>query len=1067
MPSNTLTLVAQVDTRQGNQAIAGFNKNLSSIEQAALKGTKGASAAVEGFERTTVKATANIGRQFAGLGGILAGLGIGSVAKAGFDIAASFQTSQVALRAFLGDADKATEMFDRIEAFAAKSPFEFKDLLVGANRLLAFGFEGQQVVPILKAVSAQSSALFGSDQGKFDDFLRALGDVRAAGRLTGEELKQLKNVGVSIDDLGKGFGVSAAEFTEAVSKGIVPAGEAIRVIIDAANKKFGSLQKEVEKTASTVASNVGDALGRLAKAAINLPQIAAGLQSLIDGIDRLAQAAKDNPAIVENIAKAIGILAGVFAASQIISLVTGLATAVKGLSLAMLASPWALAAAGVGIFGVAVYKSTQRINEMGKAVEEAALDDKIRKMASNPKTIADLDFMGITVDRMGQAFGLAAKDVGLLKGVELPIKVAGEAVKATSAEVAKFTTNAAEAAKKVATAEKSAADELDRAKKAELTGLAQILEQHRQYQAELGLSAKANKSLAEAVQIRIRTEAVKELKSNASEVLKNLEDEKKARLDFATAQFKESQDFQQQTLQMQVQNIEERLSAEKIAIETGRDFQLRALDGIGARTVEEKVSIEQQKLAISTGAIQQLEAIDIAALNRRTERAVKELDFLKILYPARIAEIDARIKAVTEAAGGDAAVISAKAAADMQAAQQAASISSAQIVRDNTLRIFDQIKQGSGAVFDAMLTKSGNVFGAMANVLKNALLTAIREVVTSQIARTLTQILTGQGVGLSAGGSGGGKLGGILGTLGIGAAPIFGAGSPGGTGGFAGPVGALSTAAGVGGTSAGLGGGIGGGAGFAGLAGSAGLLGLAGAGLGLKGAFAAGQSSNKFLKGAAPAIGAVSGLLGFGALSFLFPALIAAGPAGWLAAAGIGATIGLIGIFKKKAEDKIVEKVKKVYGIDIDRGFAKDPLLGIIKQNFGGNIDVGLQSPMVRDLIELYAMSFGKSPSGGFTKQMTPLSFSQSGGVLTQMPSYQNGTRLPSIMPSGNQGVVIQNVTLQVGDGSLGNLVDGRQAATLQNNPRLVQSAVATAMSRNIGRRDQQASILAPNLVVA
>src|SRR5207245_9109469 len=55
-------------------------------------------------------------------------------------------------------------------------------------------------------------------------------------------------------------------------------------------------------------------------------------------------------------------------------------------------------------------------------------------------------------------------------------------------------------------------------------------------------------------------------------------------------------------------------------------------------------------------------------------------------------------------------------------------------------------------------------------------------------------------------------------------------------------------------------------------------LGLMGAGLGLQGAWSLGQSHNPIAKGFAPALGAVSGLLGFGALSGRSAALVAAGP---------------------------------------------------------------------------------------------------------------------------------------------------------------------------------------------
>jgi hypothetical protein len=70
------------------------------------------------------------------------------------------------------------------------------------------------------------------------------------------------------------------------------------------------------------------------------------------------------------------------------------------------------------------------------------------------------------------------------------------------------------------------------------------------------------------------------------------------------------------------------------------------------------------------------------------------------------------------------------------------------------------------------------------NTFKTAMLTAIKEVVTSRVAALLMQMFTGQKVTFAGGGAGpggsGGILGGLGGLLGIGAAPVFGSTSPGG-----------------------------------------------------------------------------------------------------------------------------------------------------------------------------------------------------------------------------------------------------------------------------------------------
>ena len=99
-------------------------------------------------------------------------------------------------------------------------------------------------------------------------------------------------------------------------------------------------------------------------------------------------------------------------------------------------------------------------------------------------------------------------------------------------------------------------------------------------------------------------------------------------------------------------------------------------------------------------------------------------------------------------------------------------------MREHNRQIFDSLKQQAGGVFDALLTKSQSVWKAIGNSLKTALLTAIKEVVTSRVAATLMYMFTGQKVSFAGGGAGpggsGGMLGGLGGLLGIGAVPVFG-----------------------------------------------------------------------------------------------------------------------------------------------------------------------------------------------------------------------------------------------------------------------------------------------------
>jgi hypothetical protein len=104
------------------------------------------------------------------------------------------------------------------------------------------------------------------------------------------------------------------------------------------------------------------------------------------------------------------------------------------------------------------------------------------------------------------------------------------------------------------------------------------------------------------------------------------------------------------------------------------------------------------------------------------------------------------------------------------------------LVVDQYQNIFQSLKQQAGGVFDALVTKSQSVWSAIGNSLKTALLTAIKDVVTSRVAAMLMGLFVpGANVQLRPGGVGaGGFLGKLGGILGVGAVPVF-AGAAGGT----------------------------------------------------------------------------------------------------------------------------------------------------------------------------------------------------------------------------------------------------------------------------------------------
>ena len=404
------------------------------------------------------------------------------------------------------------------------------------------------------------------------------------------------------------------------------------------------------------------------------------------------------------------------------------------------------------------------------------------------------------------------------------------------------------------------------------------------------------------------------------------------------------------------------------------------------------------------------------------------------------------------------------------------------------------------------------MWSAIGNAFKTAMLTAIKEVVTSRVAALLMQMFTGQKVTFAGGGAGpggsGGILGGLGGLLGIGAVPVFGGTSPGGgiipgvtpgttppfiPGGGGAGGGITSKAGGAAGglfnmsslknlaswknlySAMTLAGGmlmlsgmqkgsafstIGGGA----LMGAG--IGLAGGPIGAIGGTGIGLYMDAMRRGGWG--GVAEGTAGGAMFGWNV-----GGPLGAAIGAGVGFLSGIVRLFVRGASEKAREKIKNLYGVDISDKAVLQQIVDMAKQSCGGNLDMAIRTQPVRDLIQLYALSTGKDVKG-MPATMQALNLAQRGGSLYQTPSYSNGTAIPGLgglptldtigggVPSGAQPVVIQL------DGpATTSLLQGQAVQAIASNPRVVQGAVMSASKSNAGRRELTSLQLSPGLVTS
>jgi hypothetical protein len=194
------------------------------------------------------------------------------------------------------------------------------------------------------------------------------------------------------------------------------------------------------------------------------------------------------------------------------------------------------------------------------------------------------------------------------------------------------------------------------------------------------------------------------------------------------------------------------------------------------------------------------------------------------------------------------------------------------------------------------------------------------------------------------------------------------------------------------------------------------------------------------------------------------------GPIGAAIGAAIGATIGLISAMRKTPEQKAREAIRSTYGVDVwDKGVLAQ-VAQTAQSTFGGNYMLAVQSPQVRELIQLWGQMTGQKVSG-MPPQAQPLTLMQSGGSLYQQPGFANGMPMPlvggGVIAAGTAQNAPLSIVIQLDGAATTDLLRGEAVQAIAENPRAAQSAVLSATRSSSGRREFLSLQLAPGTVTS
>lgn len=181
-----------------------------------------------------------------------------AVAGLGLQFNAMQEQAQIAFTTMLGSGKKARDFLEEMKDFAAKTPFEFPDLVRASQRLLAMGFAAKEIKPLLTTVGDAAAGL-GGGADVINRITLALGQMAGRGRVATQEMNQLTEVGIPAwRMLAEGMGISEKKLRDMVEKGLVPAGKSIEILQHGMDKAFGGMMAKQAETFSGLLSTIKD-----------------------------------------------------------------------------------------------------------------------------------------------------------------------------------------------------------------------------------------------------------------------------------------------------------------------------------------------------------------------------------------------------------------------------------------------------------------------------------------------------------------------------------------------------------------------------------------------------------------------------------------------------------------------------------------------------------------------------------------------------------------------------------------------------------------------------------------
>jgi tape measure domain-containing protein len=328
LASNPLSRLGQL----GRTALRGIDKAAEEVNAELAKTGKEADKAKNRL--------GSLGSELQQMAGIYLGW---QTVKDVLSLTAVAEDNRIALETMVGDAKTADALIKELSN--KKSPLGFLELQDTTKRLLAFGFGLKEVMPTLD-MFGDFAAVVGKD--KLPQLMLALGQVRNAGRLQGDELNQLQESAVPVTEaLAKSLGKSTGEIRKMAHNGEISFDQ-LYAALQGLREEGGRFYKAGEKYTEGISYKWTFAMSKLQQQTIRLTNTFAPAIKM--GLD-FAGMVLQNEFAVNLMASSLTVGAGAWLAYRLGATASAAATwtAIRGFKLGSLSAfSFSLSLRGIG-----------------------------------------------------------------------------------------------------------------------------------------------------------------------------------------------------------------------------------------------------------------------------------------------------------------------------------------------------------------------------------------------------------------------------------------------------------------------------------------------------------------------------------------------------------------------------------------------------------------------------------------------------------------------------------------------------------------------------------------------